>query len=190
MGGVKNRGASSSEPKGQMTQNMVGSIGVTCRSKIAQIVLIRNPKWWPGQPPWKYFELFSPEPKGQLTQSSLEDRGVFRSTEAKIVQIWNPRWPPSCLCFLYFPATVLFTCIKSWFFSHQLANFHQISHWSYCWNVIESLFKWSRSIDCHAHMLFFKTKNCLNDDLCISCDDRTGKNLQNICISAVPVSLR
>ena len=33
---------------------------------------------------------------------------------------------------------MLFTCIKSWFFRNHLANFHQISHWSFCWNVIDS----------------------------------------------------
>ena len=33
-------------------------------------------------------------------------------------------------------------------------------------------------------------KNCLNDDLFISCDDRIGKMLHNICISAVAMSLR
>ena len=109
-----------------------------------------------------------------------------RSTVAKIVLIGNLRWSPSCL---YFPATVLFTCIKSWFFRKYLANF-QISHWSYCWNVIDSLFKWSRSIDCQAHIFLFKTKNCWNDDLFISCDDRIGKMLYNIGISAVAMSLR
>ena len=40
--------ASSPEPKGQLTLNLVGSIGVTCRSKIAKIVPIVNPSW----PPW------------------------------------------------------------------------------------------------------------------------------------------
>ena len=102
---------------------------------------------------------------------------IHRSTVAKIVLIGNLRWQSSCLCFLYFPATVLFTCIKSWFFRNHLANFHQISHWSYCWNVIDSLFKWSHSIDCQAHIFFFRTKNCSNDDLFTSCDDRIG----NIC---------
>ena len=63
-------------------------------------------------------------------------------------------------------------------------------HWSYCWNVIDSLFKRSRSIDCQAHIFFFKTKNCSNGDLFISCDDRIGKMLHNICISAVAMSLR
>ena len=36
-----------------------------------------------------------------------------RLTVAKIVLIGNLRWPSSCLCLLYFPATALFTCIKS-----------------------------------------------------------------------------
>ena len=39
-------------------------------------------------------------------------------------------------------------------------------------------------------IFFFKIKNCLEDDLFISCDDRTGKMLNNICISAVAMSLR
>ena len=37
---------------------------------------------------------------------------------------------------------------------------------------------------------FFKTKNCSNDDPFISCNDRTGKMLHNICIPAVAISLR
>ena len=39
--------ASSPEPKGQLTRNLVGSIGVTRRSKIAKIVPIVNPSWPP-----------------------------------------------------------------------------------------------------------------------------------------------
>ena len=35
--------ASSSKLKGQLTRNLVGSIGMTCRSKIAKIVPIGNP---------------------------------------------------------------------------------------------------------------------------------------------------
>ena len=85
---------------------------------------------------------------------------------------------------------MLFTCIKSRFCRNHLANFHQISHWSFCWNVIDSLFKWSCSIDCEAHIFFFKTKNCSNDDIFINCDDRIGKMLHNICMSAVAMSLR
>ena len=72
---------------------------------------------------------------------------------------------------------MLFTCIKSGFFRNHLAIFHQISHWSFCWNVIDSLFKWSCPIDCQAHIFFFETKNCSNDDIFISCDDRIGKML-------------
>ena len=55
---------------------------------------------------------------------------------------------------------------------------------------MESLFKWSRSIDYHAHIFFFKTKNCLNNDPFISCNDRIGKMLHNICKFAVAMSLR
>ena len=83
-----------------------------------------------------------------------------------------------------------FTLILLLKFRNHLAEFHQISHWSFCWNVFDSLFKWSCSIDCQAHIFFFKTKNCSNDDIFISCDDRTGKMLHNICMSAVAISLR
>ena len=38
--------------------------------------------------------------------------------------------------------------------------------------------------------IFFKIKNCLNDDLFISCNDNFEKVLHNICISAVAMSLR
>ena len=44
--------------------------------------------------------------------------------------------------------------------------------------------------DCQAHIFFVKTKNCSNDDILISCDDRIGKMLHNICMSAVAVSVR
>ena len=37
-------------------------------------------------------------------------------------------------------------------------------------------------------IFFFKIKICLKVDLFISCDDRTGKMLHNICISAVAIS--
>ena len=102
-----------------------------------------------------------------------------RSTVVKIVLIGNLRWPSSGLYLLYFPATVLFTCIKSLFFRNHLANFHQILHWSFCWNVIDSLFKWSCSIDSEAHIFFFKTKNCSN---AISLVAMTG--LEKCCITS------
>ena len=77
---------------------------------------------------------------------------------------------------------MLFTCIKSWFFRNHLANFHQISHWSFCWNVIDSLFKWSCSIDCQAHIFFFKTKNCSNDVFSLVAMIGLEKMLHNICM--------
>ena len=52
--------ASSPEPKGQLTSNLLGSIGVTCRSKIAKIMPIGNPRWPPWPPSWKsIFRFFS-----------------------------------------------------------------------------------------------------------------------------------
>ena len=52
--------ASSPEPKSQLTPNLLGSIGMTCRSKIAKIVPIGNPRCPPWQPSWKsIFRFFS-----------------------------------------------------------------------------------------------------------------------------------
>ena len=45
---------------GQLTWYLVGSIGVTCRSEIAKIVHIGNPRWPPWSPSWKsIFRFFS-----------------------------------------------------------------------------------------------------------------------------------
>ena len=50
--------ASSSELEGELTRNLLGSIGLTYRSKIAKIFLIRNPRCLPWQPSLKiYFSL-------------------------------------------------------------------------------------------------------------------------------------
>ena len=91
---------------------LVGSIWVTCRSKIAKIMPIVNPRWPPLRLSWKscrseiqdgrhvrhlenLFFASSPEPKGQLTPNLLGSiRVTCRSKIAKIVPIWNPRWPP------------------------------------------------------------------------------------------------
>ena len=43
-------------PLGQLTRNLVGSIRVTCRWKITNIVPIRNPRWPPS---WKSIFCFS-----------------------------------------------------------------------------------------------------------------------------------
>ena len=110
------------------------------------------------------------------------------NTVVKIVLTGNLRWPSSCLYLLYFPAVYIYKIMILQ--KNHLTNFHQISHWSFCWNVIDSLFKWSCTIDCQAHIFFFKTKNCSNGDIFISCDDRIGKMLHNICMSAVAISLR
>ena len=83
---------------------------MTCRSKIAKIVLIGNPRW----PPWppsceSLFFASSPEPKGHLTPNLLGSIGVTcRSKIAKIVPIRNPRWPP------WQPSWKSFFCFFSW----------------------------------------------------------------------------
>ena len=38
------------KPKGQLIWKLIGSIGMICWSKIAKIVPIGNPRWWPS---WK-----------------------------------------------------------------------------------------------------------------------------------------
>ena len=80
-------------PLGQLTRYLVGSIGVTCRSKIAKIVPIRNPRY--GDHLENLFFASSPEPKDQLTSNLLGSIAVTcRSKLAKIMPIGNPRWPP------------------------------------------------------------------------------------------------
>ena len=92
----------------------------------------------------------SPELKSQLTRNLVGSIGVTRRSKiAKIVPIVNPSWLPFRVC----------------------SNDHaQLTGMPY--------------------IFFFKIKNCLNDDLFISWDDRIGKILHNICISAVAMSLR
>ena len=88
--------ASSPEPKGQLTPNLLGSIRVTCRSNIAKIVSVQIPRLPPWQPSWKnVFFASTPKPKSQLTQNWLGSIGVtYKSKIAKIELIRNPRWPP------------------------------------------------------------------------------------------------
>ena len=67
--------ASSPEVKGQFNRNLVGSIGVTGRSKVGQIVSIGNPRWHSGHLENLFFAS-SPEPKGQLTRTGVGSFGV------------------------------------------------------------------------------------------------------------------
>ena len=62
--------ASSPEPKRQLTPNLLGSIGVSCRSKIAKIVWIRNLRFE------NLFFASTPKPKSQLTPNLVESIGV------------------------------------------------------------------------------------------------------------------
>ena len=82
--------ASSPEPKGQLTPNLLGSIRVTCRSRKAKILPIGNDGHLEN-----LFFASSPEMKGQLTPNLLGSIGVTcRSKIAKILPIENPGWPP------------------------------------------------------------------------------------------------
>ena len=123
---------------------------MTCRSKIAKIVpiaYIQDGRH--GSHLENLFFAASPELKGQLTRNLVGSIGVTRRSKiAKIVPIVNPSWLPFRVC------------------SNDHAQFTGMPY------------------------VFFKIKICLNDDLFISCDDRIGKMLHNICISAVAMSLR
>ena len=78
---------------GHLTQYLVGSIRVTCRSKIPKMVQLEIQD---GRHLENLFFASSPEPKGHLTPNLLGSiRVTCRSKIAKIVPIGNPRWPPS-----------------------------------------------------------------------------------------------
>ena len=84
--------ASSPEPKGHLTWNMVGNMGVTCRSNwIAKIVLMENPRWLLWWPSWKFiFRFFSWIER----PINLKLTRKCRSKIAKIILMGYPRWPP------------------------------------------------------------------------------------------------
>ena len=87
--------ASSPEPKGQLTPNLLGSIGMTCRSKIAELC---QSEIQDGRHDSHLENLFfaTPKPKSQLTRNLVGSiRLTCRSKIAIIVPIGNPRWPPS-----------------------------------------------------------------------------------------------
>ena len=65
--------ASSPKPKSQLTRNLVGSIRVTCRSKIAKIVRLEIQD---GRHLENLFFASSPAPKGQLIRNLVGGIGV------------------------------------------------------------------------------------------------------------------
>ena len=67
--------ASSPEPKGQLIPSLVGSIMVTCRSKIAKIMLIGNQDGHHGGHLENLFFPSSPKPKSQLTKLGRKHLG-------------------------------------------------------------------------------------------------------------------
>ena len=86
--------ASSSEQKIQRTRNSIGSIRVTCRSKLVKFVSI---KIQDSVILKNLFSTYSPETKGhlkgQLTRHLVGSiRKIYRVKMAHIISIWNPRW--------------------------------------------------------------------------------------------------
>ena len=78
--------ASTPKPKSLLTPNLVGSIGVTYRSKIAKLCRLEIH----GSHLGNLFFASSPEPKGKLTRNLVGSIGVTcRSKIAKIVWIVN-----------------------------------------------------------------------------------------------------
>ena len=95
---------SSSEPYGQLTRNFIRSIGLTCRSKIAKIILTG----WPvdSKLPWEYrgdlFKLLAWGKKMCAPQGSLigwKIQGIFSRA------MFNTLWANSAdnRFFLFFP---------------------------------------------------------------------------------------
>ena len=77
------------------TWNLVWSIRVTCRSKIAKIAPIEIQNVRHGSHLEKLFLASSPEPKGQLTWNLVGIiRVTCRSKTAKIILIGYTRWLP------------------------------------------------------------------------------------------------
>ena len=123
---------------------------MTCRSKKLKSCQSDIQDGHHGSHLENLFFTSSPEPKDQLTQNLVGSIGMTRRSKiAKIVPIVNPSWTLFRVC----------------------SNDHA-------------------PLTGMPYMFFFKIKNCLNDDLFNSCDDRIGKMLHNICISAVAMSLR
>ena len=84
---------SSPERKIQLTRNLVGSIRVTCWSKIAKIVPIRHPRWRQWWPSWKsMYGFFSWSERPIYSKPFRKHWVIGRSKIAKIVLIRNPIW--------------------------------------------------------------------------------------------------
>ena len=80
--------SSSSEQKGQLTRNLIGSIWMTCRSKIAKIILIGNPSSHVENLFFFVFVFFLlffffSEPKDQLTRNKIEIMVIYRFIDQK-----------------------------------------------------------------------------------------------------------
>ena len=88
-----------------ITRNLIGTICVTCRSKITEIVPIGNPTWPPPRHFGNVFGTSTPKWKDKLTQNLVGSINVTcRSNIAKQVPIGNPRRLQSwkSILFLFF----------------------------------------------------------------------------------------
>ena len=88
---------------------MLGSIGVTCRSKLAKIVPFGNLRWPPWQPTWKSIFCSISWPQSQLPPNKVGSiRVTYRSKIAEIVPNRYQRWPP------WQPSWKSIFCFYSW----------------------------------------------------------------------------
>ena len=72
--------------RSQLTPNMLGSIGMTCRSKTAKIVQIGNPRWPPWQPSWNsIFRYFSWTERPMDSKFARKHRGDLFKQSAWIL---------------------------------------------------------------------------------------------------------
>ena len=79
----------------KLTPDLVGSIRVTCRSKIAKICWLEIQDGHHGGHFENLFFASSPKPKSQLTWNLVGSiRVTYRSKMATIIPIENPGWPP------------------------------------------------------------------------------------------------
>ena len=79
----------------QLSWNLIRSIGLPSRHKIAKTEPIENPRWPPQPPFWKSVFDTLPKPLVSLRRNLLcSNRTTSGSKWAKIMLIRNPSWPP------------------------------------------------------------------------------------------------
>ena len=86
-----------------MTGNLVGSIRIICKVKVAKIIPIRNPRPLPQPPSWKYISNFFSwtEMPTYLTLIQVSDQGHFGylvSAPTSMLPQWWTLWCTHFLC--------------------------------------------------------------------------------------------